>query len=801
MNYPKNLEDKIGFNTLRTLLEKYCECELGVSYIQHITFCTDVNIISSQLNETVEMNNIRKEEDDFPTPSFTHALQQVRAIKTVGTFIQAADLFKLVKSLIDIYNLCKFFEKKQETYSVLFSKAKNIYVPEEVFEYASKILDKHGNIKDNASPELADIRRSISTKKNQLNKTMAQLLSKARKEGWTDSDTEVSMRNGRLVIPVHAAHKRKFKGLVHDESATGKTYFVEPAEVIETHNAIANLEFEEQKEIIKILIAVTDQIRPFIPNIEEAYVFLGEIDAIRAKSKLADYIDAGKPQISNKQIIDLKQAKHPLLTIQFKETNRSVVPLRIKLDNNQRILIISGPNAGGKSVCMKSVALLQYMFQCGLLVPCNPTSTMGIFNQIFIDIGDEQSLENDLSTYSSHLVTMKHFLDFADKKTLIFIDEFGTGTEPLLGGAIAESVLESLHNKMVYGLITTHYTNLKHIANSLQFAENAAMLFDSENMCPLYKLRIGTPGSSFAFEIARTIGIPKDILDKAKNKIGKEHVDFDKNLKALEAEKQYVFRKKDDIVKQQEQLRKLEADYKIKLQNITAKQSEIIKEAKREIEDIITESNKQVEKTIRQIKESQADKEKTKELREKLKQQQENTVNRISNKEKKQPKHSVQPKAADSNALQIGDYVTLDNQTEAGLIVEINKKQAVVEFGHLKSFVDLKRLTKTKKPKGKAHKPLISSVSQDIAKRQEKFSHKLDVRGKQADDALYEVQDFIENALVLRVSKVEILRGKGYGILRKLIREYLDTQNFIAGYSDAPINQGGDGITLVNIEL
>jgi len=800
-----SIESKIGFDILRNILIKYCNSDIGRELIEELKFSSSVSTIKTQLQETVEMQIISNEEEDFPTPSFTNVRSAIQSIQVDGTYLSAEDIFKLVKSLKELQSLCSFFIKHEEFYPTIFSQAELVSVPQEVITTCESILDKYGHLKDNASPELARIRSAIASRKIQINKKMAQLLTQARKEGWADSDTELSVRNGRLVIPMISSFKRKLKGLVHDESSTGKTSYVEPSEVFNANNEISNLEFEEQREILQILRNTTSVIRPYIHQIDQAYFFLAYIDSLQAKSKLANRLDATIPIVEDEPIIDLIGAKHPLLQISYEKSKKEVIPLRVFLDKQQRILVISGPNAGGKSVCLKSVVLLQYMLQCGLLIPCDGHSKMGVFSQIFVDIGDEQSLENDLSTYSSHLLTMKHFLTKGNDSTLACIDEFGTGTEPLLGGAIAESILEGLHERNMFAVITTHYTNLKHSATALPHAENAAMLFDSENMRPFYKLRIGTPGSSFAFEIAESIGIPYNVLQNAKTKIGQDHVDFDKNLKQLEKEKQYVFRKKEEINKQKEKLKRTQEDYENKIAAISKKRVDIVEKTKNDLSTIIQESNKAIENTIRVIKESQANKEKTKLAREKLELQQFELQNRINNSHKKaknsvQHTKQVQSKEKTKGELQVGDFVLLEGQSVAGQIIEINKKQALVEFGNLKSYVSINKLSITKKPKGKRTSVNIQSSTKTISTKRQNFSSKIDVRGKRADEALYDVQDFIETAYMLQVKKLEILHGKGNGVLRKILRDYLETQTYINNIADAPLNQGGDGITLLTIE-
>lgn len=798
MLYPKNIEHKIGFDEIRQILSDKCSCEIGKEKIASLSFISDADEINKQQSQIMEMMQILNTEENFPTPSFSTIYDAITRIRPEGTYLFENELHVLRKSLYEIQEILLFFSKQKETYPYLAELAEPIEIAKDICKNIDRVIDSNGNLKDNASQKLVEIRSEIAQKRRIINKIMSQKLSIARQEGWIEQDSELSIRDGRLVLPLNTTYKRKIQGIVHDESSTGKTSFVEPVEAFETNNAIANLEFEEKKEIIRILQETTANIRPFLPDIESAYDFLGTIDAIRAKAKFSIEIDAQKPTISNQQELDLIRARHPLLLLTFKKSNKEVIPLHLLLNKTQRIIVISGPNAGGKSVCMKTVLLLQYMFQCGLPIPAESQSKLSIFNNMLIDIGDEQSLENDLSTYSSHLLNMKIFLERANNRTLLAIDEFGTGTEPILGGAIAESVLETLNAKGAYGIITTHYSNLKHAATSLKGLINGAMLFDMENMKPLYKLRMGSAGNSFAFEIAKTIGLPQQTLDKAKSKIKQEHIDFDENLKKLEIEKQYVFRKKEDLKKQEQQLESLKEEYTYKLKKINEKRQEIIENTEREINEVLDSANKQIEQTIRTIKEAQAERETTKQARltmqhfaEKTKQK----TAKISNANKLQ-NNDNQHKGKE---ITIGSFVKIKGQSTTGEVLDILGKQATVAFGSLKITVKTETLEPAPKPKVDTKTVVVASSIKNISEKRKSFSPHLDLRGKRGDEAMYEVKDFVESANMLQVKHLEILHGKGYGILRKLIREYLNTVDFIESCEDAPIEMGGDGITIVTL--
>ncbi len=795
--YPQNIEEKIGFSEIRTLLLSLCQCEIGKKRIQQLNFSIDKEEISTRLSQVNEMMEIITTKDEFPTPSFSHINDAISRIRPEDTYLTTSEFHTLRKSLVEIQEILSYFNTNEEKFPTLQELAKPIIISKDICRIIDRIIDPNGNLRDNASTKLIEIRNEISQKKRILNKIMSQKLAIARQEGWIEQNSELSIRDGRLVLPMNSTHKRKIQGIVHDESSTGKTSFVEPVEAFETNNTIANLEFEEQKEIIRILRSTTTEIRPYLPDIECAYNFLGEIDAISAKAKFSIEIDAQCPTISKQMELDLLKARHPLLYLSFKRNKKDVIPLHLNLNKSQRIIVISGPNAGGKSVCMKTVILLQYMFQCGLPIPADEQSKMNIFNNILIDIGDEQSLENDLSTYSSHLLNMKIFLERANNKTLLAIDEFGTGTEPILGGAIAESVLETLNAKGAFGIITTHYSNLKHAATTIPGIINGAMLFDMSNMKPLYKLRMGSAGNSFAFEIARSIGLPLSTIDKAKSKIKQEHINYDENLKKLEIEKQYIYKKKEDLRKQEQQLENLKSDYTLKLKKINEKRQEIIENAEREIYEVLDSANKKIEQTIRNIKESNANKETTKQVREELQSFIEQTRIKTS-KIVKQQTNTTKNKI-EKQDFTVGSYVKMKGQNTAGEIIEIHDKNAIVSFGNIKMTVAIHKLEIASKPHFETKTIVVASSLQNIAEKRKTFVPHLDLRGIRGNDALNQVKDFVETANMLQIKHLEILHGKGYGILRKLIRDYLNTLNFVESSEDAPIEMGGDGITIVKL--
>ncbi|MBL7970829.1 MAG: Smr/MutS family protein, partial [Prolixibacteraceae bacterium] len=634
----------------------------------------------------------------------------------------------------------------------------------------------------------------------------------------------VAMRDGRAVIPVASALKRRLNGIVHDESATGKTSYIEPAEVVELNNQIRELEYAEMREIVRVLTTFSNDIRPYLPDLLQAYEFLGKIDFIRAKAIYAIDIDAIKPYLENKCQLEWEGAVHPLLMLALRRENRKVVPLNITLTPKKHILLISGPNAGGKSVCLKTVGLLQYMLQCGLLIPVRQSSATGIFDKLFIDIGDEQSIENDLSTYSSHLMNMKFFLKNSNDKTLVLIDEFGTGTEPMLGGAIAESILAQLNEMKTFGVITTHYTNLKHFASSSEGIENAAMMYDSSKMEPLFQLDIGKPGSSFAFEIARKIGLPEHILQDATEKIGKDHINFDKHLRDIVRDKRYWETKREKIRKVEKSLDELAGKYETDLSQLDKQRKEILLKARQEADQILSEANKRIENTIREIRESQADKEKTKQIRAKLvefKQEVEESatsqddlinqkIQKLKEKESRrnQKRGESKPvaekaKEAEPNVWKTGDKVLMAGNQNIGEILELNDKNAVVAFGHIRTSVSRDKLQKITNNEAKkiqrTYNQTMPNINKGMSEKRLSFKTEVDVRGQRAEEALGIIQSFIDDAIMLDFSELRILHGKGNGILKEMIRNYLKTEPAVKAFRDEHVQFGGAGITVVEI--
>ncbi len=826
--YPQNFETKLGFDKLRTRIKSLCLSKLGKEKTdEELQFSTEILLIKKQLAETSEFKNICLFEDSFPLTYFFDLRANIEFIKSEGAYLAEAGLFDFKRSMETIKSIVSFFkrEKGNGKYLTLYNLTAEIQIFDFIFARINQILDKNGAIKNSASPELANIRSSLFKKQSTVSRISHKLLKTAQQDGLVSLDTSLSVRDGKMLIPLSSSNKRKIKGYVYDESATGKTVYIEPLEIIEVNNEIRELEFAEKREVIKILINFADDIRPYADEILYSYDFLATIDFIRAKALLSIELVSEMPQISEEQHLDLANARHPLLYMTFQAEKRKIIPLDLKLTSEDRILLISGPNAGGKSVCLKTVGILQYMVQCGLLIPVAPSSKMGIFSKIFIDIGDEQSIENDLSTYSSHLYNMKHFVENADKKTLILIDEFGTGTEPALGGAIAEAILHNFNKLEAFGVITTHYTNLKHFATSTEGIMNGAMLYNNKQLEPLYILETGKPGSSFAFEIAKKIGLDEEILKSAEKKIGKKHINFEKNLQTIERDKFIIGKQRRKIEQLEIDLEKRLAKYEKRQADFLSERKNILALANEEAKAIVAGANKKIEYVIREIKEANAEKEKTKlvrrevdELKEKLNVQrierEEVIAKKIDKLHKKQqerdnknePEEIKKPeeKATQKKEIEVGDYVKLLKQTAVGEVITINKNDATVAFGNMQTVVKLARLEKISQNEAKKlekrTQPTLKSIGWDMTERKDNFSFGIDVRGKRADEALDVVSQYIDEALVVGAHEVRILHGTGNGILRQLIRDLLGTMDIVRKYRDENIEFGGAGITIVMLD-
>lgn len=816
MIYPKNFEQKLGFDIIRDHIANNCISAMGKAFVDKIRFSTKKDIIKTLLEQVEEFMHILSFGESFPSNNYFDLRQELIRIKTPGTYIEQENLFDLRSSLTVIQDIVIYFRKtEEEDYPELKKLCERVYIPDQILLRCEKIIDDKGEIRDNASANLQEIRNKLNAKGRQVLKETKKAFEKAKKSGWVPENTDMTIRNGRTVIPLRASDKRAIGGFIHDESASGQTVFVEPAASFELSNQIRELENEERREIIKILIIFSDDLRPYISELISSYHFLGIIDFIRAKALFSKKINAIIPNFSADESFDLKTAVHPLLWLTLKKVDKEVVPLDLSLDQNHRILLVSGPNAGGKSVCIKTTGLLQYMFQCGLPIPASPNSELRIFKNLFIDIGDEQSLENDLSTYSSHLLNMKYFLKNANEETLFMIDEFGTGTEPQLGGAIAEATLEQLNKKGAFGLITTHYSNLKLAADKHEGLLNGSMLFDSKEMQPLFKLQVGKPGSSFAFEIAKKIGFPNYVLNNAKKKSGGKHIRFDQQLQQLETDKILLQKQKQKVESADDELSRTVEKYTQLLGELEKSKKQIIAEAKDEALKIIENSNKAVEKTIREIKEAQAEKAKTKELRENLdnyksdigKEKQDKTPEKKSfdkpKTEIQKNKKTVKPKTIKQEDLSgnpfVGDFVKVKDADIQGVLMSISGDDATLNVNEVIIKTLYSKLIKAKTPKerSKPKRNIYSGLSGDINKKAANFKLSLDLRGKRVDEALSELHRYIDDAMVLSIKEVNILHGKGNGVLRPIIREYLQSVDEIQYYGDASLEMGGAGITKI----
>ncbi len=820
MIYPENFEYKIGFDKIRQILASKCLSPLGEERVEEMLFSSDYIHITDALSQTEEFIRIIQEEDNFPTNYFLDVRPSLRNIRIEGTWIDEIALFDLRRSLQTIRDIVSFLKKEDEentAYPYLYALAGEVIVFPQLISRIDNILDKFGRIKDNASSELNRIRKDIAHVAGGISRSLNAILRSAQSEGLVEKDVTPTMRDGRLVIPVAPAFKRKIKGIVHDESASGKTVFIEPAEVVEANNRIRELESEERREIVKILIAFTDILRPLVPEILQSYEFLAMIDFIRAKATFAIDIDAIKPPMENKQIIRWYRAKHPLLFISHRKQNKNIVPLDIELEEDKRLLIISGPNAGGKSVCLKTVGLLQYMVQCGVPIPLAENSIVGVFDNIFIDIGDEQSIENDLSTYSSHLTNMKYFVRNCDKNTILLIDEFGGGTEPQIGGAIAESLLKRFNEKEAFGVITTHYQNLKHYANEHKGVINGAMLYDRHLMQPLFTLSIGNPGSSFAIEIARKIGLPEDVIADASEIVGSDYINMDKYLQDIVRDKRYWETKRQSVRQKEKRLEEITETYETDLLAVDKQRKEILRQAKTEAERILSEANAKIENTIRTIRESQAEKEKTKEARQSLNDFKSTLGNvdnftddkiarkiqKIKDKEKTKKQKDKQPKEQKQLPISIGDNVRIKGQTSIGQVLDIKKDSAIVAFGMIKSTakVDTLEYVSKNQVKRDTKSTLMSAAAtDDVREKKLNFKQDIDVRGMRGDEALQAVMYFIDDAVLVGMSRVRILHGTGTGALRQIIRDYLHSAPGVRNYQDEHVQFGGTGITVVDLD-
>ena len=852
MIYPSNFEHKLGFDEIRRLLKERCLSTLGKEKVDEMAFSTDCDAINEWQTQVREFRRLKEEKDDLPMQYFFDVRAAVTRIRMEGTHLEEDEVWDLRRSLGTIVSMVNYLEQGAEEsasgemrspYPALHRLTEGVMTFPAMIRRIDSILDKFGKIKDSASMTLASIRHELEKTQGSISRTLYSILHSAQKDGLVDKDAAPTMRDGRLVIPVAPSIKRRISGIVHDESATGKTVFIEPTEVVEANNKVRQLEAEERREVIRILTVFTDEVRPHVKDILDSYQFLALIDLIQAKAEWARLTKAFEPMVENKPHIDWIRAIHPLLQLSLEKQGKQVVPLDITLTQQKRILIISGPNAGGKSVCLKTTGLLQYMLQCGLPIPIGDRSTCGIFKHILIDIGDEQSIENDLSTYSSHLMNMKQMMKQANGQSLLLIDEFGSGTEPTIGGAIAEAMLNQFWKKQTFGVITTHYQNLKHFAEDHPGVVNGAMLYDRHEMQALFQLAIGQPGSSFAIEIARKTGIPEEVIREASDIVGSDYIQSDKYLQDIVRDKRYWEGKRQTIHQHEKSLENKINRYEDELNEIERQRKEILRKAKEQAEELLRESNKKIENAIREIKEAQAEKERTRLVREelnafkeeltdidtkdndeaiarKIRQIQERKERREKRKQEKankadSPVSAPAPKAKveDNKPIVAGDTVRIKGLSSVGEVESVDGKMATVIFGGMKTKMRADRLEHAEKPKQHTTKAeernnniagSYATVSRDtrdvIDNRKMNFHQDLDVRGMRGDEAINAVTYFIDDAILVGMSRVRILHGTGTGVLRQLIRQYLGTIPNVSHFRDEHVQFGGAGITVVDLD-
>lgn len=827
MIYPANFESKIGFDRIRALIAERCNTEAARAKLDEHRFSSRREVVENRIASADEMRTIIQMEHEFPNEEFCDLTALIAKVRVEGTFLDLEEAVLLARALRQVDVISRFIRSRERAvYPTLHRLTEDVISLEAIANHIDSLIDRFGQMRDSASDELYRIRRAIREREGQASKRLQQVLQAAKSAGIVEADATLSIRDGRAVIPVSAGNKRKLNGFVQGESATGKTVFIEPVEVVELNNELRELEYAERREIVRILSELTDRIRPEIDTIEASADYLATIDMLRAKGRFAAENGCVRPIVSLDGRMELRTARHPLLAIALAKEKKIVVPLDMVLNGEKRILVISGPNAGGKSVCLKTVGLLQYMFQCGFPIPCGENSELPLFESIFIDIGDEQSIDNDLSTYSSHLMNMKNMLSGASSRTLVLIDEFGTGTEPIMGGAIAEAILEQLVERGTYGVITTHYSNIKYFASNHEGVENGAMMFDVQNIRPLFRLEMGKLGSSFAVEIARKIGLPEQIIRTASEKAGSDHINIERQLREIARDRRYWEQKRDRIRIADRKVEELETSYAEQLSRIKAERQQIIREAKEEAQRLIADANRQIENTIRTIRESQAEKELTRLARKELDDVRERTardeaaeaersarVDREMERIERRRQRREERKAAGGKSesaeviekqiprvIEVGTKVRIKNQDGVGEVQEVKGKKATVAFGHILTTVALDRLEAVSNAEYKRQtRPTTARtvVSVDVSQRKLNFKDNIDVRGMRAVDALEAVQSFIDDAIMVGIGGVSILHGKGTGALKEEIRRYLRTVPDVATAADEHADRGGAGITIV----
>ena len=834
MVYPEDYESRIGYDRIRSQVAALCTTAGARGLWAGEGFLDEASAVSARLAPAGEMITVLRLETGFPASGEMDDLApQARKLAVEGSFLEPAELLVLRRGLAAAGELSAFFaERPQNAYPSLKALSAGITGFPAIVNHIDSVIDRHGEVRDSASSELYSLRRTIRDREGQASKRLQAVLAAARSAGLVDDDAAVSIRDGRPVIPVPASNKRKVKGFIHDQSATGRTFWVEPVEVVEISNELRELEYAERREVVRVLTELADTLRPDAEGIARTAGYLCEMDLLRAKARWAQDNGAGVPVLSTDGRLELRRAAHPLLRQALAHEGRELVPLDLRLSASERIIVISGPNAGGKSVCLKTVGLLQYMLQCGMPVPASENSEMPVFRSIFIDIGDDQSIDNDLSTYSSHLRNMKRMLAGAGPHSLVLIDEFGSGTEPVIGGALAEAMLERLLASGAYGVVTTHYSNIKYFASGHEGILNGAMQFDVQNIRPLFRLETGMPGSSFAIEIARKTGLPEDIIRSASEKAGSDHINIERQLREIARDRRYWEQKRDRIRLADRRVEELESDYRERLEALRAERKEILASARAESERLVAEANRQIETTIRTIRETQAEREATREARQSLgkfgrelssapetpadapqaddriERELERLRRRRENREKRgrERKAAAAPEAKEpeKRPLEVGSKVVLQGQDTPGEVTALKGGRATVAFGQIITTVPVERLEVVSSAQyRRAARPSAprTVLSADISERRLNFTHNLDVRGMRAAEAVQEVMDFIDDAVMVGVSEVYILHGKGTGALKEEIRRYLLSVHEVASAADEHPDRGGAGITVVRLRV
>lgn len=784
MIYPDNAAEKLGFIEIKELIKEKCLSIMGREMVDKIQPMHQYGQIDKFLRQAHEFKDILENDAPLPIDHLYPIRKFAEKARIEGAFLSEEELFQMCLSLKTVFSVINYFDERKGVYEALEMLFEHLPIERSIVKRVEAIIDQSGSMKPTASTRLQEIFREIAFAERESRKRMDALLKKAQEAGWT-ADGGLTVRDGRLCIPILAENKRKIKGYIHDESATGQTVYLEPEEVFQLNNQLRDLEFDKRREKIRILIAVTAELRPFVPTLISYHSLLSKLDFVRAKALFAIDIEATMPELQKEASLHLINARHPLLFLNLRSEGKTVVPLNVTIDDVQRVIVVSGPNAGGKSVCMKTIGLLQMMVQAGLLIPADSSSKAGVFKNFFADIGDDQSIESDLSTYSAHLSKMRYFLEHSTAKSLILIDEFGAGTDPQFGGPIAEAVLQNLNKKKVRGVVTTHYSNLKLFANATEGLENASMLFDNAAMQPRYILEIGKPGSSYAFEIAYKIGLPQGVLQEAKQKIGVQQKKVDHLLVDLEREKKQVHEAKVELRKREAKLNQLLKENEERSGFFEENKKQLMKQAKLEAQEVLKNANRLVENTIAQIKESKADKEKTKELRKVL--DAELTKNRTAVSKKKA--------VLVNEELVVGDWVRIVDTGTMAQIIEIAKDNLILAIGDLRSVVKKNRVEKVSKKE--VSKSVKRSHGTQLTDSLANFNPEIDVRGMRTEAALYEIEKYLDKAIMMSFPSLKIIHGKGNGILRKMIRDYLRKYKEVDRLEDEHLDRGGDGVTYV----